>query len=185
MKKHLFFIIGILLITAQKAFCLTDALSSELKPALKTVSNEPSFLSILFSLLFVIALIYITGLIYSKLNIVGAKTVQNQIRNNDLSRAIVLSTTQLGQGKNLHVIEINNKGYLIGATPTSINLIKDLGVINKEMEEPKETSKVEVISDVEPEPETDIDKAIRVLYGKDEIEEKKEEKKFNLHKKYL
>lgn len=213
MRKYLFLNIAILMMTAQKAFCLTDVLSSDLESSLKTSSSEPNFLSIVFALLFVIFLIYITGIIYQKLNLVGAKTVKEQLKNYDLTKAVVLSTTQLGQGKNLHVIELNNNRYLIGATADSITLIKELGT-KAEVEEPKlieeikTETKQEIVPEVlpaeqieqpehdviiEPEaeeeiPEVDIDKAIRMLYNKnqeEEIIEEPEEDAFDIHKKYL
>lgn len=173
MNRYLFLITGILIITAQRAFCITEAVSPGLEQSLKVQSNEPNFMSIIFALLIVVFLIYITGLIYSKLNIVGAKTVQDHLKNYDLSKVIVLSTTQLGQGKNLHVIELNNKRYLIGATQNSINLIKELGEVEKK---------------VEKQPELTIDDAINVIYG-DEKEEPKfsiePPEEFDVHKKYL
>ena len=155
MKKYLFLIIGVLMVTAQRTFCVVEAVSPELEKSLKTHANEPGGMSIIFALLFVIFLIYITGVIYSKLNIVGAKTVQNQLKNCDLNKAVVLSTTQLGQGKNLHVIEWNNKRFLIGVAQDSINLLKELG----DVEEVSEDGETEVIE--------------------------KEEEQFDVHKKYL
>lgn len=126
MKKILILAVT-LITTAQICFCATDAVNEDLQHALKaTPSNEPGIFSVLLSLLFVIGLIYATGVIYSKLNIMSAKTVKEQLKRHDLKNAMVLSTTQLGQGRNLHVIEIDNARMLIGATPTSINLIKEL-----------------------------------------------------------
>lgn len=179
MKKYWFILPVIFMLTIQEAFCITETVSSELEQSLKTQSSEPNVLSIIFALLFVIFLIYITGIVYSKLNIVGAKTVKEQLKNVNLNRAVVLSTTQLGQGKNLHVIEINDKCYLIGATQNSISLIKELGSAAKETEEeePEKTA------------DEDIDTAIRVLYGTshNEIDESQDEnaEEFNVHKKYL
>ncbi len=137
MKKYLFSITSIFILTAQKALCITEAVSPELEKSLKTHANEPGIMSIVFALLFVIFLIYITGLIYSKLNIVGARTVQEQLKNYDLNKAVVLSTTQLGQGKNLHVIELNNKRFLIGVGQDSINLIKEFEYIAEPQDEIK------------------------------------------------
>ena len=162
MKKYLFLITSIFILTAQKALCITEAVSPELEKSLKTHANEPGIMSIVFALLFVIFLIYITGLIYSKLNIVGARTVQEQLKNYDLNKAVVLSTTQLGQGKNLHVIELNNKRFLIGVGQDSINLIKEFEYI----EEPQDEIKSE---EQEPEPEP----------------EQEQTEKFDVHKKYL
>lgn len=173
MNKNLFLLAVIIMISAQKALCAVEAVSPDLEHSLKSTANEPNFMTIIFALIVVISLIYITGLIYSKLNIVGAKTVQEQLRNYDLSKVIVVSTTQLGQGKNLHVIELNHKRYLIGATQNSINLLKELGEVQKELKKPVEPAVIEPIN---------------VLYG--ESEEKPELKfenveEFDVHKKYL
>lgn len=182
MRKYLF-LVGILLTQTQIVFC-AEAANSDLHSALKNTSGEPGFLSVVFSLLVVVLLIYVTGLIYSKLNVIGTQKVREQLANHDLQKAIVISTTQLGQNKNLHVIELNKKHYLIGATPNSINLIKELNL--------PEINKQEVLAEDSP-AEADIDDAIRVLYtGKrSELEETSEEleedhmNEFNVHKKYL
>lgn len=157
MKKFLFLLIGVVMLTAQKTLCAVQTVSPELESSLKDTSGEPGIMSIIFALLFVIFLIYITGIIYSKLNIVGAKTVQNQMKNYDLYKAIVISTTQLGRDRNLHVIEINEKRYLIGSAQNSINLLKELDNTKPE-EKPLavETKKEEVV--VEPEENFDIHK---------------------------
>lgn len=171
MKKYLF-LVTIFMLYAQKAMCAVKTASPELQESLKTNAHEPSFFSIIFALVFVVALIYVTGLIYSKLNIVGAKTVQEQLKNYDLNRVVVISTTQLGQGKNLHVIELNNQRYLIGATINSINLIKELGEVKHDAKKTEPKSK----------------DSIDILYGNEDekpelnIEHKEE---FDVHKKYL
>ena len=127
MKKYLFWVLAYIMTLINIGQCFAaDAVSPELQQSLKLNSSEPNILSIIFSLLVVIFLIYITGLIYTKLNIAGAKAVKQQLKNYDLSKVIVISTTQLGQNKNLHVIEINNQRLLIASTPESINLIKEL-----------------------------------------------------------
>lgn len=149
-----------LITTVQCGFCATEAAIPELSQSLKTPTGEPGIMSIVFALVFVICLIYVTGIIYQKLNIVGAQKVQEQYKKFDLGNVIVLSTTQLGQGKNLHVIEINDERLLIGATPNSINLIKKLG---KKKEEEKAVKAPEVQSE----------------------EEKIEEEKAEIYKKYL
>ena len=90
----------------------------------QTVGQEPNFLSMIFSLIFVILLIYITGILYTKLNKFGAKTLKTSA---DDSKISVISTTPLGANKTLHVVELNGKRMLIGASTNSIDLIKDLG----------------------------------------------------------
>lgn len=143
MKKYLYIALSILLITVPKILCAAEEISPDIEQSLKSTSSEPNFFTIAFALIFVIILIYITGLIYSKLNVVGAKAVRQQIKNHDLSRVVVLSTTQLGQGKNLHVIELNNKKYLIGAAQNNISMLKELGDIEKEKSEPNLQQEVE------------------------------------------
>lgn len=148
MRKLVYLVLTILILTAPKVFCAVEEVSPELEKSLKTAHGEPNILSIIFALLFVVALIYITGLIYSKLNIVGANAVREQIKNHDISRVVVLSTTQLGQGKNLHIIELEKKKYLIGATTDSITLLKELGESKAEKEDITIEEKTEANFDV-------------------------------------
>jgi hypothetical protein len=64
---------------------------------------------------------------------------KDDIKNYKLDNIIMLSTLQLGQGKNLHVVETNGKKILVGSTANSVNIIKDLGEDEEFMEEnPKE-----------------------------------------------
>lgn len=156
MNKYLF-LISIILLTAQEALCAVEETSPELSHSLKNNAHEPGFGSIVFALVVVVSLIYITGLIYSKLNIVGAKTVQEQLKNYDLNKAVVVSTTQLGQGKNLHVIELDKQRYLIGATVNSINLIKELGEVKEVKKEPKTSRAKMELSKRPSEPEEGFD----------------------------
>lgn len=90
------------------------------------VGVEPSIISVVLSLLFVVFLIYFTGIIYAKLNKLNYKTLKKQ---GDLTRSqvSVISTTQLGNNKTLHVVELDGKRMLIGASSSAIQLIKDLG----------------------------------------------------------
>lgn len=151
--NHFLLSIIILISTAQQALCETTAVApavtENLSTSLKTHSSEPGFFTIVIALLFVICLIYITGLIYSKLNIIGANTVKKQLKDYDLSKVVVLSTTQLGQNRNLHVVEINGKKLLIGATQQCINLIKELDEVQEvgiNEEKPNE-HEVEIVDD--------------------------------------
>lgn len=117
-----------------------EPLNNDLQGALKTSSNEPGIMTIIFALLFVICLIYVTGIIYSKLNIIGAQTVKEQLKNADLSKVIVISTTAIGRDKSLHVIEVENKRFLIGASTGSINLLKELEELKKDSKAAPETA---------------------------------------------
>lgn len=93
----------------------------------QSVGHEPSLISVVLSLLFVILLIYLTGIIYAKLNKVGIKTLKSQQGSLAKSQVSVISTTQLGSNKTLHVVELDGKRMLIGASSSAIQLIKDLG----------------------------------------------------------
>lgn len=97
----------------------------------QTVGHEPNFISVAFSLLFVILLIYLTGILYAKLNKMGYSTLKKQQGDLAKSQVSVLSTTQLGNNKTLHVVELDGKRMLIGASTGTIQLIKDLGNISE------------------------------------------------------
>lgn len=93
----------------------------------QTIGHEPSIISVVLSLVFVILLIYVTGILYAKLNKVGLKTMRSQQGDFARSQVSVISTTQLGNNKTLHVVELDGKRMLIGASSGAIQLIKDLG----------------------------------------------------------
>lgn len=129
-------ILWIMFFCLQQCVFAAEEAAGELNQSLKTHSNEPGIMSIVIALIFVLCLIYVTGIIYSKLNIIGAQTVKEQLKNLDLSKVLVVSTTPLGQNKSLHVIEIDNKRLLVGATQNSITLIKELDKLEKTEEKP-------------------------------------------------
>jgi len=107
------------------------------------IGQEPSLVSVVFSLLFVILLIYATGIIYAKLNKMGLNTIKKMGNSTD-SRVTVVSTTPLGGNKTLHVVELDGKRMLIGASSNSIHLIKDLGAYPSNSEESGEISHIEL-----------------------------------------
>ena len=96
----------------------------------QSIGNEPSLISVILSLVFVVLLIYLTGILYAKLNKVGFKTFKRQQGDFSRSQVSVISTTQLGNNKTLHVVELDGKRMLIGASSSAIQLIKDLGNFN-------------------------------------------------------
>lgn len=112
--------------------------------ATQSVGQEPNFLSMIFSLVFVILLIYATGILYTKLNKFGIKTLKKQVGENAASQVSVISTTPLGANKTLHVVELDGKRMLIGASSNSIHLIKDLGNFPPCEIEEGEYSKIEI-----------------------------------------
>lgn len=112
--------------------------------ATQTVGHEPNFVSILFSLIFVVLLIYATGIIYTKLNKLGFATLKKQMGDLNKSQVSVISTTALGNNKSLHIVELDGKRMLIGASINSIHLIKDLGAYPPAEIEEGEYSKIEI-----------------------------------------
>ena len=110
----------------------------------QSIGPEPNIMSVIFSLIFVILLIYATGIIYARLNKVGTKTLKKHIGDSDDSRVTVISTTPLGSNKTLHIVELDGKRMLIGASANSIDLIKDLGSYPPCDEEAGEFSKIEI-----------------------------------------
>ncbi len=110
----------------------------------QSIGHEPSMISVILSLVFVVLLIYLTGIIYAKLNKVGFKALKRQQGDYAKSHVSVVSTTQLGNNKTLHVVELDGKRMLIGASASTIQLIKDLGSINNEEFEYDEYSHIEI-----------------------------------------
>lgn len=119
----------------------TDAASSILGS--QTVGHEPNIVSVIFSLLIVVVLIYVTGIIYAKLNRIGVGTIRKQHGEFSKSQVAVISTTPLGNNKTLHVVELDGKRMLIGASAGAIQLIKDLGSVTAG-EIPEEYSHIEI-----------------------------------------
>lgn len=108
----------------------------------QSIGHEPSIISVVLSLLFVVLLIYMTGIIYAKLNRAGFNTLKKQQGDFAKSHVSVISTTQLGNNKTLHVVELDGKRMLIGASAGAIQLIKDLGSTCEDSEE--EYSHIEI-----------------------------------------
>ena len=102
-----------------------ESLTSNIKYALKH-STDGSYLSVLVALGIVILLIYLTGIIYAKLNVFGHNTMKKQYFDLNDSKLIILSTTPIGNNKSLLVCELAGKKMLLGVTNETITLIKDL-----------------------------------------------------------
>lgn len=109
----------------------------------QSVGGEPNIISVVLSLVFVVLLIYLTGILYAKLNRVGFNTLKRQQGDLAKSHVSVVSTTQLGNNKTLHVVELDGKRMLIGASQGAIQLIKDLGS-TEEGDFDGEYSKIEI-----------------------------------------
>lgn len=170
-------------LTANKCFA-DELIGDNVKNIIKQPHTaEPNILSTLLALVFVVCLIYITGIIYSKLNVVGVKLAKKQLKDIQTSKVFVHSTTSLGNHRNLYIIEIDGQKMLIGASQNSIALIKDLSLKetteeNLEMFANEEASLKPQNMDLHVESESETTPVIEEL--KQEVNED-----FGLYKKYL
>lgn len=131
-------------LAAAQASSVSSVTPDSASTVAQSVGAEPNFLSVLISLIVVILLIYATGIIYAKLNKLGFRTFKNQAGSSDPSKASVISTTPLGNNKTLHVVELDGKRMLIGASANGIHLIKDLGTYTVSDNEECTYSKIEI-----------------------------------------
>ncbi len=164
-----------------------ESLTSNIKYALKH-STDGSYLSVVVALGVVILLIYITGIIYAKLNVVGYNTMKKQYLDLNDSKVLVLSNTVVGKDKSLLVVELSGKKMLLGVTEKSITLIKDL-------DETKPLNLENISKDVQKNPNLDRIYPTKDFMEDSDIEIKQdipdEEKseydseEFGLYKKYL
>ncbi len=145
-------------------FTSTGAFATPIDGALKA-PHDPGYFSVILSLVFVICLIYATGIIYNKLNNLGIKTFKAQNKEFKEDNITILSTTPLGANRTLHVVELNGKKMLIGASANSIHLIKDLSEEITTSDEIKESTESDTANS--------------------EVEDSKEDEEFGLYKKYL
>ena len=110
--------------------------TDEVSKILAQNTYEPNYFSMIFGLFLVVGLIYVTGFIYQKLT-------KASLANDDfyLNKAQVISTTSIGQGRNLHVVKIGDKACLIGSTQNNITFLKDIELQNKDNSESMENDK--------------------------------------------
>lgn len=119
MKK----IIVILNFLALKCFATSDlyAGNEEIKEVLQSNMYTPSYFKMFLGLAIVIGLIYLTGIIYQKLTKVRITNTET-----DIYKPEILSSTSLGQNKNLHVVKVMDEYILIGSTQYNITFLKNL-----------------------------------------------------------
>ena len=127
MKK--FFLFNFLLTLTSFANETIDK-AQEVSEILAKNAYEPNYFSMILGLFFVVALIYLTGFLYQKLiktNLSGEEIY--------LNKAQIISTTSLGQGRNIHVIKVGQSACLIGATKNNITFLKDIDLNELKKEE--------------------------------------------------
>lgn len=124
------------------------AFSVEIPEEMKSVMAQdpiatPGALHLVVSMVLVIAMIYLTSWIYSKLNIINRKKLK-EISKSDFSNYNfnIVQSASLGQQRHLYSIEMGGKILLVGSTPSQITLLKefDYTTQNKENDEFTSTS---------------------------------------------
>ena len=124
MRKNILIGFICLLSITKSAFAVT--LPDAMRESMSHDYGIPSVMNLVLSMIFVIALIYITGWVYTKLNLVNRKKISNITKTeNNNTQFNVIQSMPLGQQRHLYSIEMNNKILLIGSTPSHINLIKE------------------------------------------------------------
>ena len=105
----------------------------------ETPRKEPSIMRIFNSLVFVILLILATGWIYMKIKKINPEQLLsgkfNKLSENNFK---IVSSLQLGAGKAIYLIEINEKQLIVGTTSSSVNLLAQMDKSDRNNEIPKE-----------------------------------------------
>ena len=115
-----------------------DSFAEKLNTAHKK-EQEPSLLRVFNSLIFVIVLIFIVGWIYAKLKKINPEQLfSGKFNKLDENNFKIVSSLQLGGGKSIHLIEINNKQLVVGTTSTSVNLLAQMDKNGDNKEIPQE-----------------------------------------------
>ena len=118
------------------ALTISMAYSVELPDVMKqTMAQDPismsGLLNLVVSMIVVIALIYATGWIYTKLNVINRDKLKKIASQTvDSHRFTVLQSMSLGQQRHIYTIEMDGKILLIGSTPSHINLIKEFDKVD-------------------------------------------------------
>lgn len=100
--------------------------SDEFREVLKQDTYEPNYFTLIFGLILVIFLIYLTGFFYQKL--IGVNSKINKKANDELekiTKAKVISHTPLGQGKDIYIVQVKDKTLVLGATQNQVNLLRE------------------------------------------------------------
>lgn len=125
LKDKLLLVLIMFLSFSSSALCIEIPDSMKQAMASET-AGMPSMINLVLSMVIVIALIYATGWVYNKLNLVNRDKLNKLGADEfDKHKFSVLQTMPLGQHRYLYSIEMNEKVLLVGSTPSHISLIKE------------------------------------------------------------
>ncbi len=128
------------------------ALPDSLKDMKSTSNQEPNLITLTGALFFVIFLILIFGGLYAKFQRINlSKVFEGKFETTDTDSLKILSTVSLGQGKTVHLLEVNGEKFVVGSTNNNINLIKDLSEKSKSFENIMNTKDIDVLNINNPE----------------------------------
>lgn len=75
----------------------------------------------------VLLLIFVFAWVYAKVKGINPSAIlMGKFGEKDLNKFNVISTSTLGQGKDIHLVEINGKQLVIGSTANNINLLTEI-----------------------------------------------------------
>jgi flagellar biogenesis protein FliO len=81
----------------------------------------------MLSLMIVIVLIFLCAVVYNKLRGINPNALlSGKLQGMDINKFKVLASSSLGQGKLIHLVEINGKQLVVGSTNNSINLLTEI-----------------------------------------------------------
>ena len=119
-------LLAVILITINSANAAIEIPDAMKQTMAQEVSGMPSLLNLVVSMILVIAMIYLTGWIYNKLNIVNKNKLKSLANNDtDLKKFTVIQSMPLGQQRYIYTVEMAGKILLVGSTPSHINLLKE------------------------------------------------------------
>ncbi len=119
-------LLAVILITINSANAAIEIPDAMKQTMAQEVSGMPSLLNLVVSMILVIAMIYLTGWIYNKLNIVNKNKLKSLTNNDtDLKKFTVIQSMPLGQQRYIYTVEMAGKILLVGSTPSHINLLKE------------------------------------------------------------
>jgi len=99
--------------------------------------KENNFLKTFSSLSIVLLLVFVFAWIYARVKGINPTAIlTGKFSEKNLNKFNVLSTSTLGQGKDIHLVEINGKQLVIGSTNNNINLLTEIP--SEEIEKLKE-----------------------------------------------
>lgn len=111
----------------EKVAAVDDKLPLEVKGA-STISDNSTLNSIISStaLVVILAVVFLwimSQLMKAKPDLFCKTTGKEKSSSSNKPRLKILSTTSLGQGKTLHLIEVNGIQVIIGSTPNSLSML--------------------------------------------------------------